>query len=371
MVLLALCLRPAMTSVGPLIPRMGDDLGLGQAALGLLGAIPLFAFAVVSPGVHLVSRRFGIEHTILVALVVLASGTVVRSYGGTGGLWLGTVALGCALAFGNVLAPALIRRDLPGRITVAHGVYAGAMGGAAGTASLVAVPVADVAGWRFALAFWAVLFGVAAALWLLRLRHDDPGSVPADDPGGTGSVWRQPAAWVLTAFFGTQAAIFHSMVTWLPTVLVARGASEHHGGVQLFVYQWVGVGTGLLVPLVMRRADSQVVATLGAAVPVATGLVGLLLVPGLTTVWVCLVGGGCGMTVVVALGLAGFRSRDHHVMAQLVGMMQAAGYFSAGVAPVLMGFVAELTGSWTVPLGLLVLLAVGMLASAVPAGRPG
>lgn len=92
--------------------------------------------------------------------------------------------------------------------------------------------------------------------------------------------------------------------------------------------------------------------------------------PGGTTVWVGLVGGGSGATLVVALALAGSRSRDHHEVAQLIGMMRAVGYLAAGVAPVVMGFVAELTGSWTVPLGLLTLLSAGMLASAVQAGRP-
>lgn len=368
--MLALCLRPAMTSVGPLIPRIGDEVGLSPGALGLLGAIPVLAFALVSPGVHRVSRRFGIEHTIVVALVVLTAGTLLRSYGGIVGLWFGTVVLGCALAFGNVLAPTLVHRDLSDRVALAHGIYAGVMGGTAGVASLAAVPLADAVDWRFALAVWALLSGVVAALWLVRLRHDDASPVAGGGPGWAGSAWRQPSAWILTAFFGTQAAIYHSMVTWLPTVLVDRGSSEHYGGVQLFVYQWVGVGAGLLVPLVMRRARSRVGATLGAAVPVTTGIAGLLLVPGGTTVWVCLVGGGSGMTLVVALALAGSRSRDHHEVAQMIGMMQAVGYLAAGVAPVVMGFVAGLTGSWTVPLGLLSLLSAGMLASAVPAGRP-
>ena len=50
--LVALCLRPALTAVGPVLPRIGSDLNLGEGALGLLGTLPLLAFGLASPLVH-------------------------------------------------------------------------------------------------------------------------------------------------------------------------------------------------------------------------------------------------------------------------------------------------------------------------------
>ncbi|MFT4010326.1 MAG: MFS transporter [Nocardioidaceae bacterium] len=367
---LALCLRPALTAVGPLVPRLREDLGLGEASLGALAAVPLLAFAVVSPFVHRFARRLGAGGTVLLALLALTAATLVRSYAGLSGLWIGTVVLGCAIAFGNVLAPVAVRRTFPVRASAATGLYSAAMGGAAGLASLVAVPLADAAGWRFALGVWALLFGVAAVLWLPVARLAErvpPVTLTADPLAGT--VWRLRTGWLITAFFGTQAAIFHSMVTWLPAVLVARGHTEQYGGVQLFVYQGAGILAGLLVPLTMRRSGGQVRATLCAATPIAVGVLGLVLVPGITTLWVFLVGAGSGATLVVSLALAGQAGADHHVVTQLVGMMQSVGYLAAAVTPVVMGLVVEWTGTWTPALLILVGLALAMTAVALPTGR--
>ncbi|WP_143091622.1 MFS transporter [Lentzea albida] len=88
--LVALNLRPALTSVGPLLPRIGGEAGLSEGAQGLLGALPLLAFAVISPLVQHPARRFGVERTLL-AVAVGADRVRGRS-GGGGRLGAGTRA---------------------------------------------------------------------------------------------------------------------------------------------------------------------------------------------------------------------------------------------------------------------------------------
>ncbi len=70
--LLAACLRAAVTSVGPLLERIGEDTGLGATALGLLGSLPVIGFGVGSALVHRPAQRFGLERVIALALVALA-----------------------------------------------------------------------------------------------------------------------------------------------------------------------------------------------------------------------------------------------------------------------------------------------------------
>lgn len=51
--LVASCLRPALTSVGPVVEPLRAATGLSAAGVGLLGALLLLAFAVLSPVVAL------------------------------------------------------------------------------------------------------------------------------------------------------------------------------------------------------------------------------------------------------------------------------------------------------------------------------
>lgn len=81
----AASLRAAITSVGPLLTLIGNDTHLSKSALGLLGAIPLAAFAIVSPLVQWLVKRFGTERAVLLALVVLTGATVLRSIPGWDG----------------------------------------------------------------------------------------------------------------------------------------------------------------------------------------------------------------------------------------------------------------------------------------------
>lgn len=367
--LVATCLRPAITSVGPLLGEIGAAEGLGESALGWLGALPLLAFAAVSPLVSRFSARWGAERAVLAALLVLAAGMVVRSWTGTAGLWVGTVVIGGAIAVGNVLVPALVRRDHPHRVSQATGGYSAALVLAAATASALAVPLAGAVDWRFALAIWALPALVVAALWLVRVHGT---GVPVRAPAGRlagPSVWRQPMAWLVTAFMGLQSTTFYVTVTWLPSIEAAAGIPAGVAGVHLFVFQGVGILAGLAIPLLMHSAHSQVAAAVVSSLPMPVGLLGLLLLPDLVVLWVVIAGLGSGASLVVALALVSLRGRSHHETAQLSGMAQSVGYLFAAAGPIVAGLLAERTGSWTTSVLLLAGLAAVQVLVGAAVGR--
>lgn len=371
--LVALNLRPALTTVGPLLPQIGADTGLGEGGQGLLGAVPLLAFGLASPLVHRVSRRLGAEPTVLLALLVLAASTLFRAYAGSAGLWIGTVVVGGAIAVGNVLVPAIIKRDYATRVTFAIGVYSAFIALPAAAASALAVPIANATDWRGALAFWALPAVVVAALWLPRVRGARAARRVAPLPTSAAtttlvSVWRQPTAWLVTAFMALQSTTFYVMVTWLPTIEAASGVSEAQAGIHLFVYLLVGVPAGLAIPALMRR-EHQVVAAVTASVPMVVGVTGLMLAPELGLLWAVIAGTGTGAALVVALGLIGLRGRTHDETTQLSGMAQSLGYLLAAAGPVAVGTLAERSGSWDGPLALVLGVAGLQVLVAVVAGR--
>ena len=368
--LVALNLRPALTSVGPLLPRIGASTGLGKGVQGLLGALPLIAFAVISPLVHRVSRRLGMERAVLLALLALAAGLVVRSYTGDPGLWVGTLVVGSAIAVSNVLVPTIVRRDYPAHVSVATGIYSAFLTIAASVASAVAVPLSSAAGWRGSLAFWAIPAAIVAVLWLPRALPALPAlsRLPAVDAPEI-TVWKQPSAWLLTAFMGLQSTTFYIMVTWLPTFQAAAGITARQAGLRLFTYQIVGVLSGLTIPRFMRRAGSQVGAAVAASTPLLVGVLGMLIAPALGVVWVVIAGLSSGSSLVVVLTLISLRGRTNQETAQLFGMAQSLGYLFAAMGPILAGYLAQLTGSWAPTLILLAALSATQVIIAVPVGR--
>ncbi|MEU8661203.1 MFS transporter [Actinoplanes philippinensis] len=367
--LVALCLRPAITAVGPLLPQISADAGLGEAAQGLLGALPLLAFALVSPQVHRLSGRLGMERAVLAALLVLAAGTLARSYTGTAGLWAGTVVVGCAIAVGNVLVPTIVKRDFAAHVSRATGFYTAFITIAASTASAVAVPVADVVDWRLSLALWAVPTLVVAAIWAYRAR---PAPVVEESVPGVGApVWRQPRAWLITAFMGLQSTCFYVLVTWLPTIEIGHGVSQRTAGLHLFLFQGMGILGGLAVPVLLRDPATRAWGAVAASLPVIVAVAGLLTAPGLAALWAAIAGLGQGASLVAALTLISFGGRTPSETTRLSGMAQSLGYLLAAAGPVAAGVLAERTGAWEATLVMIIGLGVLQTAAGAAAGRKG
>ncbi|MEU4423219.1 MFS transporter [Actinoplanes sp. NPDC024001] len=366
--LVALCLRPAITTVGPLLPQISADEHLGEVAQGVLGALPLLAFALISPQVHRASSRFGAERAVLGALLVLAAGGVVRSYTGDAGLWAGTLVIGCAIAVGNVLVPAIVKRDYAANVSRATGVYTAFITIGASVASAVAVPIADTADWRLALAVWSMLALFVAAVWAPRARVPVPPPARAG-PGRTVTVWRQPKAWLITAFMGLQSTCFYVLVTWLPTIEIANGVSERTAGLHLFVFQGMGIAGGLAVPILLRHPHRRALGAVAASVPTVLAVLGLLTAPQLAVLWAVVAGIGQGAALVTALTLISLGGRTQAETTRLSGMAQSLGYLLAAAGPVAAGFLAERTGAWQASLLMLMVLGLLQIAAGAAAAR--
>ncbi|MCK8671250.1 MFS transporter [Rhodococcus sp. HM1] len=371
--IVAACLRPPITAVGPLLGSIGADTGLGSTGLGILGAVPLLCFAVVSPWIHRPAARFGSQLLILLALGVLAAGILVRSLPGAVWLWSGTVAIGAGIAVANVLLPAVVKRDHAGRLATVTGVYSSVTTGAAGLGAGLAVPLADATGdWRTALAVWAILPCVAAAVWFLRgraLRAVAATAPPAPESGPARSMWRSGVAWQVTAFMGLQSTTFYLLVTWLPSVEASLGVDAATAGWHSFAYQVVGIVAGLGATVLMgRRADQRMLAIVGGAILVVA-VAGLLLVPDLVLLWAIVAGISSGTTFVLAMALFGLRTRTVAQTAQLSGMAQCVGYLLAMCGPIAAGVLFDVTGTWTPVLILIAVCAVGQSLVGGFAGR--
>ena len=181
--LIATNLRAALTVVGPLVPQVQETTDLSAVAASSLVTIPVLCFAAVSPIAPAISRKIGLERSLALALIVVTTGIVLRSI--TGGIWAGTVLLGAGVAVLNVLLPALVRRDVPLRISQVTSWYQVTQSVMAGIAAAFAVPVAGVApgGWRFAFGMTAALAVLSLAVFWPRVMHPAPQRIELTDTG--------------------------------------------------------------------------------------------------------------------------------------------------------------------------------------------
>jgi MFS transporter, CP family, cyanate transporter len=372
-VLLAANLRPALTGVAPLIGQIRADTGISNGVAGLLTTLPLLAFASLSPTAPRLARRFGMERALLMSLLVLASGILLRWSGDVTALFLGTVILGAAIAFGNVLLPGLIKREFPEHAGLMTSVYSTSLGISAALAAGVSVPLAQLngIGWRGALAVWALPALLAGVAWLPQLgRSDRPADLTASSSPAIKDLWRSSLAWQVTLFMGLQSLAYYVTLTWLPEILQGEGMSATVAGWMLGLSQVVAIVTMFLAPLVAERRPSQrgvVAVAVGVSCAGALGL----LVAGSTaaTLWVVLLGLGQGASFSLALTFFALRSPDPGHAAALSGMAQSVGYLLAAGGPFLFGVLRDATGSWTVPLSLLLAVTACLLIVGLGAAR--
>ena len=369
-VVVAFNLRPALAGLGPLVPDIRADTGLSNAALGVLTSLPLLAFGMLSVGSPALGRRFGVERAVAGALVLIVVGTALRGLPPVPLLFGGTLLLGIGIAVGNVLLPALAKRDFAGRSGWITSLYSTSMGVGAAVAAGLSVPMAEWAGWRISLALWAVPALVALLWWLPRVRESS--RVVARSGAGVRELVGSPLAWWIALFMGLQSLSFYVVLAWLPDLLVAFGLEEARAGWLLALSQGTGLGGTLLVPLWADRLEDQRRIVYTLALLETLGLGGLLL-PGVVppSLAVGILGFALGGTFGLALTFLLVRAADTESASNLSGMAQSVGYLLAAVAPPLVGFLRDVSGGWTAPVWALLAVVVAKGVTGLRSARPG
>jgi MFS transporter, CP family, cyanate transporter len=375
-------LRAAITSLPPLFPDLAAQLHLSSALLSVLAATPVICFGVFSAFAAWLNRRFGEEIVLLAALGVLAAGLLLRGAVPGALLFPGTALAASAIAILNVLLASMIKRRAPERAGLLIGIYLTALSVGAIIASLVSVPLYHASGGsvRLALGLWAAPAALAALLWLPQLRYRVRRRL-TDRASGAGSparpaaiatrVYKHALAWQVTAFMGLQSLLYYAALSWLPTLFQDRGTSAVTAG-NLLALMGVGNLIGApLAPVLAHRLAGQRVLVLPSMTAMAAGLAGSLWAPlGAAPFWVLVLGLGQGACLGLAIFFTMARAPDPGTAASLGGFAQSVGYLVASAGPLEVGLLHTATGSWTVPIVLLLAVCGCAVAFGVLAARP-
>jgi CP family cyanate transporter-like MFS transporter len=364
-VLLALNLRPSISSLGVSLGDVGDALGFTGSVAGVLTTAPVVCFAVVGSLTTTFTRRLGVHRTVLVAIGLITLGLVVR--GLTDSTLVFMVATFTALsgiAISNVTLPHLVKLHFPDHIPAVAGLYSALLMTGAFLPSVVTVPVDQAAGtWRAGLLVWVGVAVCAAVPWVLLAFREVRADLSPHGRVHTSMLLRSRVAWSLAIFCGLQSSMAYTQFGWLTQIYRDAGLSHQYASLLLGLLTLIGIPLPLALPWLFARIRDHRVYVVVFTVAGMVGFTGLWLAPDtLPWLWAASMGvGGCAFPYV--LTMIGLRARTSDATAVLSGFVQSVGYAIAAVGPLTAGVLYDLTGAWDVPLALLALLGVPMLVA--------
>jgi CP family cyanate transporter-like MFS transporter len=372
-------MRAAITSLPPVYPEMTAAAGWTTATKSALAAMPVLSFAVFSGLAPMLAKKIGEERVLGLALLLLAGGLGLRSAAPGVLLFPGTIVAGCAIALVNVLLPSMIKRRRPDRAGLMVGLYLSTLTAGAVVGAVIAVPVFSAAGGvasggsglavRLTLGMWAIPALAAVFVWMPQLRFR---TVPASADGSRGvlAMGRIPLAWQVMAFMSLQSLSYYATLSWFPTMFRDHGIGADAAGNLLALMNVGNAITGLIVPVLAHRTRDQRWLAATSVILIMIGLSGAAFAPNsFVVLFVCLLGLGQGGAFGLSVYLFTARAADGHTAAALSGFAQGVGYLLASTGPLLVGFLRSATGSWTVPITILLVVGAGQLVTGMLASR--
>lgn len=358
-IFVAFNLRPAITSVGPLIGTIRDDIGFANWSVALLTSLPLIAFAIMSPIAPKLANKFSNEMTLVIGLFVLIIGISLRSMSVVFLIFFGTLCIGLGIAICNVLLPGVIKEKFPAKVAIMTSVYTTSMSIFATSASGLSIPLAEELnlGWQLALLVWAIPAVIGLIIWLIIYKNNRKNTSDKqlkffESKKGSG-IWKSNLAWKVALFMGFQSLIFYVTISWLPELLMDEGMRKATAGYMLSYFQLLGIPISFIIPMIAVKMKSQRALVLAINLLYIIGISTLLLKPTFAFIIfaITLIGIASSANFALSLSFLAIRAKD---AAELSGMAQSIGYLLAAIGPIIIGYVYDITQAWTIPLIILI-----------------
>lgn len=371
MFVVGLNLRPAMSSVAPLLSRLQETAGLSPASAGVLTTLPVLFLGLSAPLAPLLAKQLGSERALSSALLLLTCGLILRGMPVPGALFIGSAMAGSAIGLAGTLLPALVKRELPHSADLLTGLYTMALcfGGALGAG--LSVPLMQWLGsWQLSLMSWSLLALVALALWVISMPTAQHTPLKPRSSASLAQLMRKPLTWHVMLFMGIQSSMAYIVFGWLPTLLVYRGYDEAAAGWTMAISIMCQLVSALGAPWLARLTHDQRPALLLVLFSTALGLWMLLIAP-LIWKWpgAVLLGIGQGGSFSLALSLLVLRTANSRLAGQLSGLVQGGGYTLAALGPFGVGLMLQSGAELAHIAWLLILLITFCCGFALLAGR--
>ncbi|AKP67145.1 CynX/NimT family MFS transporter [Companilactobacillus ginsenosidimutans] len=369
MMLIAANLRLPITVIPPLLKNIESELGVPSSLVGLVTSIPLIAFAVFSPIIVKIAKKFGNELTVFVFFIILIGGSYLRIIPSIWALFIGTALVGIGIDSGNVLVPAMIKDHLPNKIPLGTGLYTLSMLliGAIGTA-LAGIFITKIS-LGTTLAILSALSILALILWIPNLKSNtkDKTTNTKEIPNYR-TVWNQRVGWLITLYFGLQSLVYYSLLTWTPSVLESHGVTPVVSSNLLTLLQLSGLPCSFIVPMFASKLNGR--RFLDAFLIIGYVFGPLMFLLNIQTTWILVVisfltGFGSGIAFNEAIYFFTNKTTNPYQTAEVSGMAQSAGYLLAAFGPVVFGYLHGLAGSWAPTMIIMTVMSIILVTAGI------
>ncbi|MFR9804674.1 MFS transporter [Pseudonocardia sp. RS010] len=367
---LSLNLRAALSAYPPLLGQVRETLGIAAGTAGAAQTGAILAMAAGSLAGPRVGARFGAVRALGGSVGLVALGSLVRGVPALSALFAGTLVIGLGIGVAGVLLTAVVKDRLAARAGAVSGAYVVAMMLGSTIVGALAVPVAvALGGWSYSLALWAVPALLAVGVWAAIMRGSGEAR-PSEAAAHRRLPWRDPFARLAAMYQSGVSLTVYGSLTWVAPAYVDRGWGPATAGLLVAVWSVAQMPSALVVPSLAERSGRfrrWATATASCTVVAVLGMV-LLPEPPLVGAWswVVLIGVACGAGFPLGLSVIAHRTPDPAASAATSGLALGVGYTVAGLGPLLMGVLVDLTHGYAA--ALLVLLGAALLQIAAAIG---
>lgn len=322
------------TDVGPTLPAIGQQFGVGTAEWGILLAAFFAGAGALQVPAGLMARRWGNRRIALAGAGLLGVAALASATAPDYGLLVLARILAGAGA-GLFFSPgiALVSRLHPeGSRGVPVGLFSSAYNAGGGLGVFVSALLLGPLGWRATLAVGggALLLLLVLTAWIIPRSADEP-TPPGPNPRRLPAVLRSRAVWIMgLAFIGIEGASLSASQYFVPYAEVIRGWSvAFAGGVAaLLVFPSVAggpVGGWLVERFTNRRFQLAFFTVIPGILLIAIPFAGVGEVALIATVFSFSVGMVYAMMYLVAHYLPGVGREDLPLAIGLFNGIQLAG----------------------------------------------
>lgn len=369
--------------LGPasLLPLIIDDYRISRAFAGFISAGMTVMVMTLSIPVGVLGSRWGLKRSLTAGWLLVGAGVLVPLLPGALPLAIVRVVQGLGAAT-LPLAAAVLMRWAPRKEFPAVNAATLASLTAGTAASLMMGPfLAGLWSWQSALGFQGALSLAGALFWMALAKEGPPGSSGDAQAvvrvADIAAVFRLRTTWLLAFAVTGPWAVFMALSSWLPTYYTeVRGLDLNVAAFTVAVFTIAGIPAALVGGVLTSRTGHRRPILMWAGVLLAIGAIVTVFAP-------------AGLPLYLAVALTGmvqwaYEPAIFTLPLELPGStperagavtaaMVSVGNGTSFVAPVLVGFLRDATGSYVLGLTLVSASALTLFVAALflPETGPG